>query len=209
MIKNNFDYETERNRILRARNRTKLFIRLWEGIKKVVLPPFIGIIPLVVVMSLFYIAYKNRFLPCDEYISKQFYNVYDGIKVLGLILITLVFLFVLVICIGIPLRARSDEDSLMVAFKIREFSHARCPILISRKHGKNGVLRREFYSKWIEKADWEKFKTAIEDVLNCRIVEPIEYGGRNNNNRRRIVIYTMHGFKPTEREAIQDPLFKE
>lgn len=114
-----------------------------------------------------------------------------------------------VIAAGRPFEAKKVWRKLWWVFCMSEhgYSASDSPVLLSRKRVKGTeAVVREFFSPGIPLREWERQIDGIEHALNCHLVEPLRYGGRNGNDRRRIVLVSAPGASPKPRGEMTDEL---
>lgn len=190
---------------LQERNWQRLRIRLCEGTKKAVLPPFLGLIPILALTALLWVGLANRTLIFTNNSSGMLYLIFDYIKIATLVAVYLVFLFALLVALGTPHKWKTAENAALSAFKLQH-NPSECPILISSKLVTFGRRRWEFFSMWVTLEEWQQ-KLNYSKILNslgCHLVGQIKHGGKKHNNSHRIVFYTRPGAGPMERGVLTD-----
>lgn len=181
------------------RNRKKLRYRLLEGIKSAVLPPFLGMIPILILTVLLIIGLSNLNLIINTRISGMIYKAV-------LIVVYLVFLLALLVALGTPKKWSSAENAALSAFGLKNEPEY-CPILISNRQYEKGTRRLEFYSVVGDENEWQSGAKRICRALGGHLVGTVANGGKNQNDCNRIVFYSQHGARPAERGSLKDDEF--
>lgn len=190
------------------RNRNKNKYRLLEGLKKVILPPFLGAIPVILLTLLLLFGLSNRGLVFNINSSGLFYQVSDYIKIAALLTIYAAFVYALLTVIGTPRKWKAAENAVMRVFDL-EFTPEEIPILISSKRMRNGTHQWIFLSASVPFRLWQD-KDNIDDIcqrLGCHVVGQVERGGRNKNDCHIVVFYTKPGAKSLRSGELQDDEF--
>ncbi len=187
----------------RSRNLAILYIRLFEGCKQLAKLWKAAILGIAVIGFAILIQ-RIQGIPYAVWMPLLLQNIFTYLLIGG---VTAAFVFVafwLLKLFGTPWRTRSTENTLAMVFTQSDMRSG-CPVLISVDKIKGGsVIRREFYSKGIPLTRWAALQTDLEDALDCHLLEPIQYGGKNGNNRNRIVLFTAPGAKQVERGNLID-----
>lgn len=215
----------------RRRNNAKRRYRCREGLKQLFLKPvkIIPILFLIVVyivvwyMSDVFITYIITSSSLSPFISYLDEFIADITTILILIPVITYFvkgmvsIFFLLLLIGLlswlgkPRRAKEIEDDVAAALIKANKDYYKRPFLISSTPINGGyAMEYAFYSRWISLDRWKnpEIESDILSALNCHRVEEYKNGGWNGNNRRIIVLCAASGANPKEREAPEDPLFK-
>lgn len=178
----------------RSRNFTIFCIRLWEGCKQL-RKLWKGAILGIAIAGFVWLYQQIAAIPYAPWIPLLLQTIFTCL-LLGVT--TAAFAFVILWLLqkfGTPWKAKRIESSLAMAFSENDLRFGR-PVLISTEKIKcvrKRIERKEFYSKGISLKQWQSAEPKIADFLNCTILEPIQYGGKDSNNRSRIVLVTISG----------------
>lgn len=196
------------------RNRAQLRIRITEGVRQLGVCPWKNIFVamlLAILAKPFSFILNNRTLPFESLIPSQFFWVYDGIKIVLIVIAFLMPLWGLIHFIGIPSMDRKINKCLMAKFSTEDFQNAYCPILMSSRRIKGtNMVRLEFFSPYLSLGIWQatQKRANIPAGWGYHLEGRLENGGRDGNDARKIVMFTAPGAKPVNRSAPIDPLFK-
>ena len=200
--------EKEILRIMQEWRLDRFRIRLSECLKKVTTPPFLGVIPIILVI-VWFIAFLNRSVLFENEVFKDhvpdFFLQLTNFENFTIGIISFLYIFILIsiaFFIGTPKSAKNDEEALMYVFNGDGFYRKRI-VKISHKTLKNGAIQRCFFTKAVPIDEWEVKKNSIQQRLNCTIlsIENIE------DNHQKIAITSVYGIPP-ERNTPSDPYFR-
>lgn len=194
--------EHKRVRVERQRNRVRLWRRLFNGLRELIKHPW-KLAPLLALVFLCLFVWSNRDRAA---LTSPFplLNALWAYTVAAFIALLSVLAFVgLLVVLGTPRQARRIEDALHHVPIVDRYDFP--PILVSRQRIKGGRAETlEFYSSGIPTDLWEAKQQKIEDELNMRWIEKLEFGGWPKENSKYIVLTVAKGRRIGRGEPLYD-----
>jgi hypothetical protein len=202
------DVMKNNDKLVQARNRDILRIRIIEGFKQLIKRPWKCVSIIMLTVAFFWAREKltPALLPLEKFIPAQFGKALGSMFLILCILLFALLLLLTISIIGTPLRVGKYDRIFNAALSARDREYgAGCPVLISASRIKGTkVTRLEFYSVGVPMETWMERENRIMSAMNAHLVEPIQYGGKHNNDRRRIVLFTAPGAKPQSKGTLTD-----
>ena len=189
--------------VAQRRHRTIMWCRLRYGVAEVFRHPWKLVFPLLL-FTLSGLAYHYRSvvrLPSGT----SFHGLemlWEYTVILLIVTLTALAFLGLVIGLGTPRHAKQIEASLTQIKLVDRYGFA--PVLVSVKPKQSPAEEQIFYSKGISKEMWITQQPDVEDVLDCHLLEDIQYGGRDGTNRNYIVLITAPGAEQSRKDVLYD-----
>lgn len=196
----NFDInERIRKLVMQQRNRAVMCNRLKCGLLMFLHQPQTLVFPLLLVALTAFICCNLDRIPLPDNTIPEVAALWEIAVAFLIVILAVLLLFGLLIMLGTPPKAKCIDAGLVHIGLVDRYGIG--PALVSSQKISGSMVRvLTFYSKGIAKERWEQKQRDIEDVLNFRSIEPVQYGKNSNY----IVLTVAPGVRATRNEPLYD-----